>query len=390
MIDTLTIKNFRLFDELEIPRLGQVNLIVGKNNSGKSSVLEALTIYASQGEPSTLLSILGSHDENLRFDNPLSGNPQETIDSSFRHFFPGRRFPDTDGKSIYIGDANQQSFIQLEHRLFFEVFEEFTDETGETLRRRKRSPVEKNSPDLFSNDVHPEQALFLSTKQRAFWLDLADMPMSRRLFRSTPAETRAIPHVHVPTDFITVDQLAAMWDRAALTDAESYLLRALRIIEPEVSGLAFVRKEETLRPREDSRSRVAIVKLEGQSSPIPLASMGDGMTRLLQLVLSLFSAKGGLLLLDEFENGLHYSVQRQAWDLVLHLAKELDVQVFATTHSSDCINAFSSSSVSDTSTDSVLFRLGRSVMEGEHNKLIATLFDEEKLGRLTQASIEVR
>lgn len=388
MIDTLTIRNFRLFDELVIPHLGRVNLIVGKNNSGKSSVLEALTIYASQGEPSTLFSILGDHDENLRFDNPLPGNAQEPIDSSFRHFFPGRRFPDTEGQSIYIGDSNQQSFIQLEHRLFFEVFEEFTDETGETLRRRKRAPVDKNSPELFSNDPPPDQALFFSTKHRSFWLDLADTSMSRRRFRTMTYESRIIPHVYVPTDFITADQLATMWDRAALTEAESYLLRALRIIEPEVSGLAFVRKDESSISRE--ASRVAIIKLEGQSSPIPLASMGDGMTRLLQLVLSLFSAKGGLLLLDEFENGLHYSVQQQAWDLVLHLAKELDVQVFATTHSTDCIDAFSSSSVNDTTTDSVLLRLGRSVMEGEQNRVIATLFDEEKLERLTQASIEVR
>lgn len=388
MIDTLAIRNFRLFEELVIPHLGRVNLIVGKNNSGKSSVLEALTIYASQGEPSTLLSILGGHDENLRFDNPLSEDTQEAIDTSFRHFFPGRRFPDSEGRSIYIGDSNQQSFIQLEHRLFFEVFEEFTDETGETLRRRKRVPVDKNSPELFSTDTPPDQALFLSTKQRSFWLDLADIGISRRRFRTMTSETRAIPYVYVPTDFITADQLATMWDRAALTEAETYLLRALRIIEPEVSGLAFVRKDESFVSRE--ASRVAIIKLEGQSSPIPLASMGDGMTRLLQLVLSLFSAKGGLLLLDEFENGLHYSVQQQAWDLVLHLAKELDVQVFATTHSSDCINAFSSSSVSDTSTDSVLLHLGRSVMEGEQNQVIATRFDEEKLKRLTQASIEVR
>lgn len=388
MIGTLTIKNFRLFDELEIPHLGRVNLIVGKNNSGKSSVLEALTIYASQGEPSTLFSILGSHDENLRFDNPMSGDPQEVIDSSFRHFFPGRRFPDVDGKSIYIGDSFQQSFIQVEHRLFYELFEEFTDEAGETLRRRKRAPVEKNSTDLFSHDTPPDQALFLTTKQRSFWLDLTDAAMYRRRFRTMASETRAIPHVYVPTNFITADQLATMWDRAALTEAESYLLRALRIIEPDVSGLAFVRKDESSASRETSR--VAIIKLDGQSSPIPLASMGDGMTRLLQLVLSLFSAKGGLLLLDEFENGLHYSVQEKAWELVLHLAKELDVQVFATTHSTDCINSFSSSSLSDTATDSVLLRLGRSVMQGEQNRVIATLFDEEKLKRLTQSAIEVR
>lgn len=391
MLSSLQIRNFRLFDSLDISNLGRVNLIVGKNNSGKSSVLEALRIFASQGEPSTLFSILGSHDENLRFDNPLANSGREDVDTSYRHFFPGRTFPETDGAAIYIGDSSQQAFIQLEHRLFFEIFEEFTDEAGETLRRRKRSPIEKNSPQLFENDVTPEQALFITTKQRSFWLDLADSSVaSRRRFRMALSDAREIPYVYVPTDFITGDQLATMWDRAALTEAENYLLQALRIIERDISGLAFVRKDEASSYRDRDQGRVAIVKIEGHSSPIPLASMGDGMTRLLQLVLSIFSAKGGMLLLDEFENGLHYSVQRKAWDLVLHLAKELDVQIFATTHSNDCIHAFSQASSADTQTDGMLFRLGKSIVEGEQNRVVANLFDEEKLERFTQSSLEIR
>lgn len=391
MLTSLRIRNFRLFGELDIPTLGRVNLIVGKNNSGKSSILEALRIFASQGEPSTLFSILGSHDENLRFDNPLSGNARDDIDTSHRHFFPQRQFPERDGEAIFIGDLEQQQFIQLEHRLYFELLEEFSDETGETLRRRKRSPVEKNSPQLFENDIPPEQAIFISTKQRSFWLDLADSPISsRRRFRMSTPDSREIPYVYIPTDFITEDQLAAMWDRAALTAAETYLLKALRIIEPKVSGLAFVRKEGSSSFRDKEESRVAIVKIGDHSSPIPLASMGDGMTRLLQLVLSIFSAKGGMLLLDEFENGLHFSVQKQAWDLLMYLAKELDVQIFATTHSNDCIRAFSEASLEDSETQGILFRLGRSVAPEDNQKVVAAIFSEEKLERFTQADLEVR
>jgi AAA15 family ATPase/GTPase len=54
------------------------------------------------------------------------------------------------------------------------------------------------------------------------------------------------------------------------------------------------------------------------------------------------NAQDGYLLIDEFENGLHYSVQEQVWEVVFTLAKSLNVQVFATTHSSDCIKAFGS------------------------------------------------
>ena len=388
MINNLTIRNFRLFDELEIPKLGQVNLVVGKNNSGKSSVLEALMILASQGNPITLATLLGQHDENLRFDNPLADSNIGNIESSFRHFFPKRIFPETDDLGIFIGTNDKDTFVQIEHRLFQEAFEEVQDEGGDLIRRIRRLPINRNSQALFSENTQSSQALYITTKQRSFWLDLDESELSRRRHRIGSGELGVIPCIYVPTDFVTPEQLASMWDKAALTEAEEYLIRALQIIEADVRGLAFVSKEGAPFSRESKR--VAIVKLKDYPSPVPLAGMGDGMTRLLQIILSLFSAKGGLLLLDEFANGLHYSVQQKAWELVMHLAKELDVQVFATTHSNDCIEAFSRSSIEDKQTDGMLFRLGRSVAEGEHNRVIATLFNEEKLDRFTQASLEVR
>ena len=62
-LDSLRIRGFRAFDDLRLPRLGRVNLFVGKNNVGKSSILEALWLYASQGAPSTIWEILEARDE---------------------------------------------------------------------------------------------------------------------------------------------------------------------------------------------------------------------------------------------------------------------------------------------------------------------------------------
>ncbi len=70
--------------------------------------------------------------------------------------------------------------------------------------------------------------------------------------------------------------------------------------------------------------------------------MGDGINRILTIVLALVHSKKGYLLIDEFENGLHYTVQEDLWKMIFKLAKELNVQVFATTHSDDCIHAFES------------------------------------------------
>ena len=67
--------------------------------------------------------------------------------------------------------------------------------------------------------------------------------------------------------------------------------------------------------------------------------MGDGIWRLLGIALALVRARGGILLVDEIDTGLHYTVLTKMWQLVYETAKRLDVQVFATTHSRDCYEA---------------------------------------------------
>ena len=65
--------------------------------------------------------------------------------------------------------------------------------------------------------------------------------------------------------------------------------------------------------------------------------MGDGINRILTIILAMVNCENGYLLIDEFENGLHYSVQEKLWEIIFYLAKRLNIQVFATTHSNDTI-----------------------------------------------------
>ena len=72
------------------------------------------------------------------------------------------------------------------------------------------------------------------------------------------------------------------------------------------------------------------------------------------------------------------------------LAEQLNIQVFATTHSWDCIESFTKVAVDDQSSEGVLFRMGRSVRTSDNGKVIATVFDENQLQNITQADVEVR
>jgi AAA15 family ATPase/GTPase len=136
-------------------------------------------------------------------------------------------------------------------------------------------------------------------------------------------------------------RVAALWDLTSLTEEEEDVIEALQIIDPQVRGVSFVEDvTRHLRGRSSRYERIPIVKLEGLSEPLPLKSMGDGMTRLFHILVALVNAKGGVLLVDEFENGLHWSVQPTVWKVVFEVATKLDVQVFATTHSRDCVDGF--------------------------------------------------
>lgn len=113
--------------------------------------------------------------------------------------------------------------------------------------------------------------------------------------------------------------------------------------------------------------------------------MGDGVNRILGMILSLVSARNGLLLIDEVENGVHYSVQGKLWELIFREAHRLNVQVFATTHSWDCIEAFQQAAQEDEHEEAALVRLN-----ANEDRVSATIFSEQELSVVTRQQIEVR
>jgi hypothetical protein len=155
--------------------------------------------------------------------------------------------------------------------------------------------------------------------------------------------------VFVPPSGVREDLLGVLWDRTTLTEWEPMILDALRIIVPGLQGLSFV--------IEGARRRVPVAKLRDIPRPVPLRNMGDGVNRLLSISLAMVNAREGFLLVDEFENGLHYSVQEEVWRAVLSLASTLHVQVFATTHSWDCIQAFAFAANGSAEVDGMLHRI---------------------------------
>ena len=389
MLNSLEIKNFRILQDFKVSKLGRVNLIVGKNNSGKSSVLEALRIYAGNAHRGLLEQIAAGHDETYRLRD--TEQIESDIKLPFEDFFVGRQFPQDETLAISIGEqAPSDDALRIEYGFFIEENRVQKNLYGENIegsirQRRISNPL---LDDLSSEVIN--YALFINKGERLFpsiQLDKLGPPH----FRYSPIKIPGtLPCSVIPTQFISVNDLADEWDRIVLTEHEDVVRDALRIITPEFENLTFVRNDDSNKYSHRDFRRSAKVKMSDSPHPVPLNSLGDGMLRVLQLVLKVFPAKGGFLLIDEFENGLHFSVQEKVWALLFELAQRLDIQVFATTHSWDCIESFAKAAIARKDVEGVLFRVGRSVKESNRGQVIATVFDEDALYNITQADVEVR
>ncbi len=158
------------------------------------------------------------------------------------------------------------------------------------------------------------------------------------------------------------------------TDQE--ILHLLRYLEPDLQSLSSI----TIGNRS-----VVHASIEGLGRPIPVRSVGEGFNRMLELVLSMDAARGGHLLVDEIENGLHHSALKDVFTVLSDFAQQLDVQIFATTHSAECIEAAHQALSHKDECEIAIYRLDRTQ---EHTK--AVRFDREMLNTAMNFDLEIR
>ena len=171
-----------------------------------------------------------------------------------------------------------------------------------------------------------------------------------------------------------------MWNRIALTPSEDLVLKALQFLDAGIERVAVQAGNGAYSPAQ-ARSAF-IVKRKGWDQPVPIGSMGDGMWRMLALAIAITQCKGGVLLVDEIDTGLHYTAMSQMWNLIQNAARDFNVQVFATTHSYDCIHSLAKICTGDSSASVTVQRV-------EQSKNRAVPYDESEIIAAAERDIEV-
>ena len=347
MLEELLIRNYRIFKELKIDKLSRINLVAGSNNTGKTSILEAIFLLAGAGNVQLMLN------RNVVRTEPGS---QALGDTVWKHFFS-----DLDiSRPIQIkGTRSIIEQLDLEisaggGQQTTELPKSFNDEISVTklpeirsLRFQYRGPKGRQvKSSLFSEGTEVK----------------IEQPTTEPLFGAVILTSRS---ANSQEDAMRLSKLRQQ-------KRDHLLLEALQVIEPRLQSI-----------EENSSSGAPMIWGDiCLSELVPLAVMGEGMSRLARLVLGISAAPNGIVLIDEVENGIHHSVLPKVWRVIDAASRQLNTQIFATTHSRECIRAAYDSLAEDD------FRLHRLEASDEGNRCVT--YDPETIAAALDFNLEVR
>ena len=355
MFSSIRVRNFRALRDLKVAPLRRINLIAGENNSGKSSLLEAIFLLACAGNPQTAVN-----------PNVIRG-----IDSgvgvSLAGMLPvGERTP---WKEIF-SDLDMSRTIEITGhyppigQLEVKITSERPTTTEISLGGAGDVPITnlRNERALIFRYIGPDGTRVEGhIRMKGQGIEISqpaiDVPFNATILSSRIGNTQE--------DAMRLGKLR--------TQKRSHLLlEALRVVEPNLQSI-----------EDSSASGTPMIWGDvGLSELIPLPVMGEGMTRIARLVLAISSSQSGVVLVDEVENGLHHKVLPKVWEVVDTAAKQFDTQIFATTHSGECIQA------AHESLDGDDFRLHR--LEIVDSVLGSATYTPEAISAAIKHDLEVR
>ena len=335
----LVIHEFRAITTVRISHLQRVTLLVGKNGTGKSTVLDAVRSYAARGDLRVLREILDARDELAmasRADDAEAPVPDWA--GLFHDHDPTRSVMiASGGDQLDIAALNGAAGNGGAPRVAFHGRDPMVCPSSDS----------EGGSDAYMNEPHAPHG----------------------------ADARPIRCELIAPESMTSTTIARLWDGVALTDAEDGLVAALRTATGrDVRRIALVGESNSLR---------VLVRMHGDGPAIPLRSLGSGAVQFLAVGLALAHCRDGILLMEHVGDGLHRTLQRDLWNMVFETARALNVQVFATTHSWDCISGFAG--LARNQGDGLLIRLERGA-----SGVRAVEYAEHELDVAVTQDIEVR
>lgn len=357
------VQRFRGIEKIEFSDFRDINLIVGKNNSSKTSVLESLFILSGSLTPEIILRInlfrnlkfVEQDDFRLIF-NSLNFKKNIFIkasgfleDSRSLEIVPGVRNAKTQNISKNIVNRELEEFEFNS----YSGGDNMNELTLLTTFKERHAPEKKDSAKLFfqGNDFLTENAVGkIKSYQRA---------------------------VYVTQNLTLSSNLEKELENLIITKQHFGIVEVLQDVDYTIQNILL------------GHNRM-IYADTGMDRLIPINLLGDGIRRLLSVILAIYNARDGIVLIDEIDNGLHFSTLKSLWKSVVLTAKKCNVQVFVTTHNHETIKYLSESLLEpgfEIYQDKVKTYTVRKLQSGEHKSYG---YDFEQFSNAINEDIELR
>ena len=338
-----TIESFRGLRDVKLEGLGRFNLIVGENNSGKTSTLEALMLFLAPGDTRNWIRLLSFRDIGLS-----SRSAADLVSWLFPII--DRDHPDERHEiSIQglIGEANEMLSLSYRHEIVIlppddqrhrrRFSEELEDEPGTNkiaylLARHFSEITGERSGEIVFGVQSPRHRMITPAT-----------PKIESSFRRVSRRPLAVvkPHSHR----IGRAAVGAV-SNAVMQRMKDFFIHVLQIFDPAIVGVDVV----------SSEGDPLIVLEHRDLGIVPVHIFGDGLRKAVVILGQAIEAEGGILILDEVETALHHSIQAPFFNALREITNSLDVQIIATTHSLDAVDGIISSMNHDLN-DLVAFHL---------------------------------
>jgi hypothetical protein len=373
---SFTIENFRCFEKLTIEPLARVNLICGENNTGKTALLESLWMHSGPNSP----------DLGLRLNNfrGITGvDPRRLLHDLFRNFDP-QRIITLEAQGDWSGYYRSLK-IKSQPRgpeVFVPQAPDEQSLVGRVARETNVSAISDTEIVLDYIDEHGQG--FVSTGRWEiseaplpdgmplvpFALTSQGMAMSRANMPARPSSIfLSARHRSRPEEDV------ARFGNVVLEGAAESIVNCLKAVDSRIDRL------ETIAAPPSPMIYAEI----GIGRPVPMGFLGDGVGRLLSMALAFQEASNGAILIDEIENGLHHKALHGVWENLNRLSRNFNVQVFATTHSYECMVAARDAFTAAEQQDLHIHRLNRG-----DGGIAATTYPFEALDFTLSYGAEVR
>ncbi|MEK7991944.1 MAG: AAA family ATPase, partial [Thiotrichaceae bacterium] len=337
----ITIKNFKCFTDLHLEGFERVNLIGGKNNVGKTAFLEAVELNVSSSKANDLLhtiyQIMRRRQQNIRL-----------IDMELDFI------THLDKAVLISSNTNKCSVKYLEEGetpLQNTIFDKFDMDDHEKIE--SSSIIADPSLEFIVNENHrilPVERIF----ERRGYISL----LSRR-------ENNSLMKTNIISPTTSNEQDIAIF-YGALVDLnkESFLNESLQLFDENIISLKQKATEKDI---------VLKIEIKDRKRPVLLSSLGDGINRFIAILCAIWASQDGFLLIDEIENGIHYTNYPKLWKIIFQASKDANCQLFITTHSKECIQAFNDANISN---EGAYFEFYKNLKK---NKITAHKRDKQQL-----------